>query len=405
MPQPSLNPVDPSPPNQKIGRPFVHIPNALLERCKDPVSRLEIEGAVWEVGSPDPGTRRPSPRFTFAHCRMIALLMSAGLGVHGGSIPFSRADIVKLVRQSGKDPCTREKLACERVLSDLRNTWICRTVVDGDDIDRRHFTILETFVVEEKLKRDVDGEIKLVRRVWKGIRFTPEFHAFLRFAGDAKQTFGVDVASLLSIRSELAAKIYCVIAGPASHRDGRNPFRIDLSTLCARIGRDSRQRSKRREDFIRNDGAVLKAVDGQAVRGGTLRVELAENAAGTDDQLRAWSVKSAEASAAKPALSPSKFKRAFLEGGRSETDFNLVLSRGVPLSDYDLERLSEARVSIETVKQALTLAKALLPEGVWDGLVSEIKGDVREAALNPGRSVDNPTGLLLSRLLDAVRSC
>jgi hypothetical protein len=68
------------------------------------------------------------------------------------------------------------------------------------------------------------------------------------------------------------------------------------------------------------------------------------------------------------------------------------------LSDYEIDLLKEAKVEFSKNRRFFEIAKALLREARFDGLVAEAKGDEMEGR----KARKNPTARLIHRIMEAV---
>jgi hypothetical protein len=75
-----------------------------------------------------------------------------------------------------------------------------------------------------------------------------------------------------------------------------------------------------------------------------------------------------------------------------------ALSNIEPLSDYEIELLTLANVEIAKNRRFFEIAKALLAESRFDGLL----GEAKNAELEGRKARKNPTARLIHRIMEAV---
>ena len=158
-------------------------------------------------------------------------------------------------------------------------------------------------------------------------------------------------------------------------------------------------KSKRRELFTKHEEenrAIIQQLDGLETLSGIFRVTLAETTDGTDWKLRAW----VEQNKRKQKLTPegSKLVAAYLKSGRPRELLDQALSNIQALSSYEIELLERAEVELGKNRRFFEMAKAILREPRFVGLLAEAKNDAVE-----GKAASkNPTARLIHRIMEAI---
>jgi hypothetical protein len=203
-----------------------------------------------------------------------------------------------------------------------------------------------------------------------------------------------------SIRSPLAQAIYLYIPSRAHHHSKEDPFEITLTRLLEQVSFPVPSfKSQRKQVFTQHEKegrSVLQQLNGIETLSGRFNVALAETSDGTDWKLLAW----VEKAVRKPKLpgEGSKLVAAYLESGRPRELLDQALSNINPLTDYELELLTEAKVEFAKNRRFFEVAKALLREARFDGLLAEAKGDEKEGR----KARKNSTARLIHRIMEAV---
>lgn len=210
----------------------------------------------------------------------------------------------------------------------------------------------------------------------------------------------LDLDEFIKIRSPLAQAIYLYIPSRAHHHSEEKPFEIALTRLLEQVSfRIPPQKQRRHQIFTQheNDGrSVLQQLDGRETLAGVFRVRLVETSDGTEWKLLAWVEH-------RKRLEPgensnSKIVAAYLESGRPPELLHQALRNIQPLNDYELELLTAGKIEIQKCRKLLEVARALLGEGRFVGLLGEAKGDEIEGR----KAKKNPTARLIYRIVEAV---
>lgn len=94
----------------------------------------------------------------------------------------------------------------------------------------------------------------------------------------------------------------------------------------------------------------------------------------------------------------SKLVAAYIKSGGPRELLHQVLANIQPLTDYEIELLTLANVEIAKNRRFFEIAKALLDEARFDGLLGEAKADELEWR----KARKNPTAKLIHRIMEAV---
>jgi hypothetical protein len=232
---------------------------------------------------------------------------------------------------------------------------------------------------------------------FNGCTLSPEFFGLLSSIAEL-QNLKLDVFT--AIRSPLAQAIYLYIPSRAHHHSKEDPFEITLTRLLEQVSFPVPGfKSQRKQIFTQHEKegrSVLQQLDGIETLSGRFRVGLAETNDGTDWKLLAWVEKTAK----KPKLpgEGSKLVAAYLNSGRPRELLDQALSNIKPLDDYENDLLETAGVVIGKNRRFFEMAKAILKEVRFNGLLSEAKGDELEGR----KARKNSTARLIHRIMEAV---
>ena len=94
----------------------------------------------------------------------------------------------------------------------------------------------------------------------------------------------------------------------------------------------------------------------------------------------------------------SKIMSAYLKSGRPRELLHQALSNIQTLSDYETELLTLGKVEVANSRRFFEIAKALLGEARFDGLLGEAKADELEGR----KARKSPTARLIHRIMEAV---
>ena len=140
----------------------------------------------------------------------------------------------------------------------------------------------------------------------------------------------------------------------------------------------------------------MQQLNGLETLSGTFRVCLTETADGADWKLLAWVERRKKTMPLERCQ--SKLVAAYVTSGRPMELLHQSLSNIQPLSDYETELLTTAKVEIGKNRRFFEVAKAVLREARFDELLAEAKADELE-----GREAKkSPTARLIHRIMVAV---
>jgi hypothetical protein len=157
-------------------------------------------------------------------------------------------------------------------------------------------------------------------------------------------------------------------------------------------------KSQRKQVFTQHKKSVLQQLDGIETLSGRFHVRLAGTSDGTDWKLMAWVDKTVKKS--KLPGEGSKLVSAYMKSGRPRELLDQALSNIRPLDDYEKELLETAGVVVGKNRRFFEMAKAILKESRFNGLLGEAKGDELEGR----KALKNPTARLIHRIMEAVGS-
>lgn len=337
------------------------------------------------------------PALDVRHARAIFTLLSFRdpYGDNGREIRFAFNDFC---RRYANSQGGRYMRAIKDIIGQLMDSYI--QVTDLKTKLAHSYRLINELAIrgktiarrDSKLAKDKQTEIKLNRIV-----LSEEFYNLLGRIAEL-QDLKLDVFT--GIRSPLAQAIYLYIPSRSVHHSENNPFEISLTKLLEQVSfRVPEFKSKRLELFTKHskeNRAIIQQLDGVETLTGHFRVRLAETADGSDWKLLTW----VEASQTKRdrAVSNSKLVAAYLESGRPRELLEQSLSNIESLTDYELDLLKEAKVEFQKNRRFFEVAKALLREPKFDGLLAEAKGDEKEGR----KARKNPTARIIHRIMEAV---
>lgn len=363
---------------------------------------VQIGEKTYEIGGFSPlGTRQVCPALDMRHGRAAFTMLGFRRLEDGETIRFSINAFCHAYAASQGGRYARD---VREIITDLMNCFIRVRNPDGSASSYR---ILERVKIDEKpiRRRPKNGGAQQTEFWMDEVRMSPEFY---RLLCDLSQVAHIRVDVLNRIASPIAQAIYTYIPSRAVHHKAReSAFEITLSTLLGQIGQSVPPTpSQRKQVFTQHEktlaGSVMMQLDGAETLSHVLRVALEKTADGSDWKLLAWvdplkAATLAGASARADERKPGALKKAWLASGRSEADFAERLRRIEPLTDYQRELLTAGRINADGSVAFFEMAKALLGAVRFESLLGEAKGVIAEA-----QDVENPTGLLIARIVEAV---
>ena len=284
------------------------------------------------------------------------------------------------------------------ILADLLDAYI--RVSNVNTGISHQYRLIEHVDIEGRPPRRKDSVLanSAQEEMWfNGCILSPEFFGLLSSIAEL-QSLKLNVFT--SIRSPLAQAIYLYIPSRAHHHSKDDPFEITLTRLLEQVSFSvPNYKSLRKQIFTQHEKegrSVIQQLDGIETLSGRFHVALAETSDGTDWKLLAWEVKTAK----KPKLlgEGSKLVAAYMKSGRPRELLDQSLSNIEALTGYELDLLNEAKVEYPKNRRFFKVAKALLREAKFDGLLAEAKGDEKEGR----KARTNPTARLIHRIMEAV---
>lgn len=337
------------------------------------------------------------PALDVRHARAIFSLLSFR----------SLFDDTRLIRFSFNEFCRRYarsnggrySRAIAEIVADLLDSYI--RVTDLASGIAHEYRLIERIDIEKRpirRKDDLRAGSPQLEMWFNGCTLSPEFFGLLARIAEL-QHLKLDVFT--SIRSPLAQAIYLYIPSRAYHHSEKNPFEISISKLLDQVSfPQPRYKSLRHKLLTQHEEegrSIIQQLDGLETLSGRFRVALAETSGGEDWKLQAW-VEMAHKAPKKAVKADSKLVRAYLKSGRTREDLQQRLSSREPLSAYHLELFHTAKVELQGSERFFELARALLGETRFVGLLAEAKGE----ALEGREATKNPTARLIFRIMEAI---
>jgi hypothetical protein len=354
---------------------------------------------LYQIGGFHPIKRNVSPpALDVRHARAIFSLLSF-------RDPFDD-DGTLLIRFSFNEFCLRYAnsnggryaRAIGEIVGDLIDSYI--RVTDLKTKIAHEYRLIERIDIEKRPPRRSDSKIATSnqREMWfNGCTLSPEFAGLLNRIAEL-QHLNLDVFT--SIRSPLAQAIYLYIPSRAFHHSEDEPFEITATKLLDQVSfHVPPHKSVRRRAFSKHEEegrSVIQQLNGVETLTGRFRVALAETADGSDWKLQAWIEQNSKKAKVPPEN--SKLVTAYLQSGRARELLDQALANIKPLSSYEEDLLEAGRVEVNGNRKFFEMAKAILKEARFDGLLAEAKNDEIE-----GRSATKtPTARLIHRIMEAI---
>jgi hypothetical protein len=315
-------------------------------------------------------------------------------------------DDTRLIRFSFNEFCRkyaqsnggRYARAIRKIVRDLLDSYIRVTDVKTDIAHQ--YRLIERIDIESRPPRRRDAKLARSpqREMWfNGCTLSPEFAGLLSRVAELHE-LNLDVFN--SIRAPLAQAIYLYIPSRAYHYHSEdNPFEITLTNLLQQVSaRVPQHKSRRKELFTKNNNPILKQLDGLKTLSGIFRVKLAETTDGTDWKLQTWVERAGNSE--RSGWANTKVLAAYLRSGRPRSYFEQAVSNIQPLSDYDIELLTAAKVEVGKNRRFFEIARALLKPYRFSELLAEAKGDEIEG--RKARKGQAPR--LIHRIMQAIET-
>ena len=333
------------------------------------------------------------PALDVRHARAIFSLLSF-------RDPYEETRLIRfsfneLCRRYAQTNGGRYARAIKKIVRDLMDSYI--RVTDLKTSVAHEYRLIERIDIEKRPIRRKDSRLAKSSQLemwFNGCTLSPEFCGLLSRIEEL-QHLKLDVFN--SIRSPLAQAIYLYIPSRAHHHSEEQPFEISVTRLLEQVSSPVPQyKSFRQKLFTQNNNPVIKQLDGLETLTGIFRVKLVETNDGSDWKLLAW----VEKNRRKPKLTRhnSKLVNAYLKSGRPRELLDQALSKIQPLSSYEIDLLERAEVEIGKNRPFFCMAKAILRESRFAGLLAEAKGD----AIEGKTATKNPTARIIHRIMQAI---
>lgn len=339
------------------------------------------------------------PALDVRHARAIFTLLSfrEPYGDNGREIRFAFNDFC---RRYANSQGGRYMRAIKDIIGELMDSYI--QVTDLNTKLAHTYRLIDEVAIRGQAIRRRDSKSAGDRQTEMKLNLIVLSKEFYNLLGRIAELQDLKLDVFTGIRSPLAQAIYLYIPSRSVHHTEDAPFEISLTKLLEQVSfRVPEFKSKRLELFTKHSDenrAIIQQLDGLETLKGRFRVRLAETADRSDWKLLTW----VEAMPAKrdPLVSNSKLVTAYLDSGRPRELLEQSLSNIEPLNDYELELLATAKVDVPKNRRFFEVAKALLREARFDGMLAEAKADELEGR----KARKNPTARLIHRIMEAVGS-
>jgi hypothetical protein len=337
------------------------------------------------MGANNPLTDQPCGDIDMSHIRILFAILSFW---HGQN-PVVMS-IKELARRTASSQGGRYFRDLRRKIEEMKHYWIRIEEKDGST---RSFQLIRALDVVTKPPRKRKDGVLTQKEVWlDDVLLADDLAELLR---DWTQLMHLRLDVIKELTSELAQAVYLFLPSRAYHHTKAAPFEIRLWLLFHQLGMNvPPSPSERKKLFTQNKRTVLSQLDGVPILSGRLRVALAATGDGSDYKLQSWTEKSHELG---DSDTDGPLLQAWLDKGRSREEYEHHKMRRAPLLEFEQELLRKARVELENTRSFFSIAKGLIGENRFHALLSEAKVEALE-----GRSADNPTGALISRIIRAV---
>jgi hypothetical protein len=361
--------------------------------------QVTIGDRRYEIGGFHPLRRNLfPPALNVRHARVVFALLSFRqpyADTPGRLIRFSLNDLCRRYARSNGGRYSRD---IQQTLGDLLDAYI--RVTDLKSGIAHTYRLIERVDFEERPIRRKDARLagdKQTEMWLNGCSLSPEFYGILDRIAELQE---LDLNVFTSIRSPLAQAIYLYIPSRAVHHGENDPFEITLTRLLEQVSfRVPQWKQRRKQIFTQHEDehrSILQQLDKLATLTGNFRVKLAETEDGSDWKLQTWVEKSANRLPLEE--SDSKVVAAYLRSGRPGELLHQALANIHSLNDYETELLNAANIEVSRNHRFFEIAKALLPEARFQGLLAEAKGDELEGR----KASKNPTARLIHRIMEAI---
>ena len=338
------------------------------------------------------------PALDIRHARAVFTLLSfRKRDEENGTrlIRFSFNEFCKRYANSNGGRYSRE---IARILGDLVYSFI--RVTDVKTEKSHEYRIIEHVDIERHPIRRKDSQLAKSPQLemwFNGCTLSPDFYGLLNRIAELQY---LKLKVFTAIRSPLAQAIYLYIPSRAYHHAESKPFEITITNLLEQVSFPvPALKCRRKQLFTQNRNSIIRQLDGVETLTGRFRVRLVETTDGDDWKIQTW-IEKASRAAPESGLSRknSKLINAYLKSGGTQEQADQALRNVQPLSDYELELLQIAKISIEKNLRFFEMAKAILKPSQFKAVLHEAKGDELEG--RPAKK--NPTARLIYRIMEAV---
>ena len=353
----------------------------------------------YQIGGFHPLRRNlQPPALDVRHARAIFSLLSFRKPYDDDGTRLIRFSLFAFCRRYARSNGGRYSRDIKLILGDLVDAYIRITEVKTGA--SHSYRLIERVDIEDRPIRRRDSKLANDQQteMWfNGCTLSPEFY---RLLGRIAELQDLDLEVFTDIRSPLAQAIYLYIPSRAHHHTESQPFEITLTRLLEQVSfRIPPQKQRRHQIFTQHENehrSIIQQLDGRKTLTGVFRVKLAETADGTDWKLVTWVEQDKRRLPAD--IGDSKLVAAYLKSGRPRELLYQALANINPLNDYEIELLTLASVEIAHNRRCFEIAKAILGEARFDGLLAEAKADELEGR----KARKNPTARLIHRIKEAV---
>ena len=333
----------------------------------------------YEIGGFHPLRRNLfPPALDVRHARAIFTMLSFRKPYDDDGTRLIRFSLNDFCRKYARSNGGRYSRDIQHILGDLIDSYI--RVSDVKSGIAHTYRLIEDLDIEERPIRRRDAKLAndLQSEMWfNGCILSTEFYGLLNRIAELQE---IDLDVFTAIRSPLAQAIYLYIPSRAYHHSEAKPFEISLTLLLQQISfQVPFQRNRRRQIFTQHEDegrSIMQQLDGVETLTGIFRVRLAETKDGKEYKLLAWVEKREKQIGEGKA--DSKIVSAYLKSGRPRELLLQSLANINSLTDYELDLLTEAKVEFPKNRRFFEVAKALLREPKFDGLLAEAKNDEKE---------------------------
>lgn len=350
-----------------IPRSYGTAPIFVPEVQTEPRSVTLPNGNRWTVGvtsrlktsASSPAAIQYQRGFDVRHAQVIFGLLSfyhQNILPYGENVNLSFRDLIKI---SGLKFGTPQLDLVKTVLDDLSNTW---TQIERPDGIKITFRVLGSLAIEEDLKKNTE-KIKYIVFDKTFISFMEEFQEYIGFRFDVWS----------NMTSKTAKAIYLYLPSRALAHTADKPFKITLKNLYAQLNLKSpAHKSKRLQNFTESKNSAFNQLNNAPLHGSKrLKLSIAETSDGKDFNLCSW----VEVDHDSHDLGGNTLENSLMVwwqcGGGSVTDYVKRIKKPLVLNPYEVQKLDDSGININSNRKFLTMAKSLLGEAEFSLVCGE----------------------------------